>query len=722
MTRRQRYKRRRHGSKAAKVAAFAVGLIGIVFGIAALSLVAYVLSVAAEAPSIDTLKPVDKGAVSQVYAADGRRLGFIESADLRTPIPDRDIPLVAKRATVAIEDQRFYQHGGVDPEGIIRAAIRNIGSGKTLQGGSTITQQLVRNLYISPERTFARKIKEAKLAEELEKKHTKKWILDTYLNSVSYGTVGGQSAVGLQAASRLFFDKPAKRLTLSEAALLAGLPQAPSRYNPFTEPRLALARRNDVLHEMIKQKLVTPQAGVAAMQERLGVRQNSYYTAKRENYFFDFVKQELIDRYGANTVRQGGLKVYTTVDLDLQKAARKAIAGQLYLPSDPASAIVSLDPHTGYIRAMASSGKYGHNKFNYAAQGHRQPGSTAKVWVLMTALRRGVDPESTTYNSHPLDLNTPYGPWKVQTYSHSYGGSMNLVDATLHSDNTVFAQLDLDLGPKEVRKTAYDLGIRTKLDAYPAEGLGGVRIGVSPLEQANAYATIASGGVRHTPIAIRKVVFPNGKVDNLGKPHGVRVFKDGTTYEATQILQKNIQAGTGTAADIGCPAAGKTGTTDNFTDAWFVGFTPRLVTGVWVGYPNQHTSMTSVHGISVAGGTFPARIWHDYMSTAHGSYCGGFPKPKKPFESAPFFGQYASTGGSSSDGTDGSSTGGNSAQGFETRGSQTGGGGSSSTGGGHYDKRLYASPPQKPPDVKPPPKAAKPPDVKSPPDSAPPVR
>ena len=610
--------------------------------------------------------------------------------------------MVAKRATVAIEDQRFYHHGGVDPEGIVRAAFRNIGSGKTLQGGSTITQQLVRNLYISPERTFARKIKEAKLAEELESKHSKRWILDTYLNSVSYGTVGGQSAVGLQAASRLFFDKPAHRLTLDEAALLAGLPQAPSRYNPFLEPKLARARRNDVLNEMIKQKMVPATVGVKAMQRPLGVRPNSYYTTKRENYFFDYVKQELIDRYGANTVRKGGLKVYTTVDLDLQKAARKAIAGQLYETGDPSAAIVSIDPRTGYIRAMASSGKYGKNKFNYAAQGHRQPGSTAKVWVLMTALRNGVNPDSTTYESHPLDLNTPFGPWKVQTYSHSYGGNMNITQATLQSDNTVYAQMDLDLGPKQVRKTAYDLGIRTHLNAYPAEGLGGLRIGVSPLEQTNAYATIASAGIRHRPIAIRKVVFPDGRTDNLGKPRGVRAFKDGTTYKATQILQKNIQEGTGTAADVGCPAGGKTGTTDSFSDAWFVGFTPRLTTGVWVGYPNQRVSMTNVHGIEVAGGTFPARIWHDYMETAKGSYCGDFPQPKTPFKAAPFFGKYASTGGNGQGTSDGNSVtgGGGSAQGFETNGTGGGGGGSSTGGGGgKYDKRFYASPPQPQPHV-----------------------
>jgi penicillin-binding protein 1A len=321
----------------------------------------------------------------------------------------------------------------------------------------------------------------------------------------------------------------------------------------------------------------------------------------------------------------------------------------------------------------------------------------------MTALRNGVDPDSTTYQSHPLDLNTPFGPWKVQTYSHSYGGNMNITQATLQSDNTVYAQMDLDLGPKQVRKTAYDLGIRTHLNAYPAEGLGGLRIGVSPLEQTNAYATIASAGIRHRPIAIRKVVFPDGRTDDLGKPRGVRAFKDGTTYKATQILQKNIQEGTGTAADVGCPAGGKTGTTDSFSDAWFVGFTPRLTTGVWVGYPNQRVSMTNVHGIEVAGGTFPARIWHDYMETAKGSYCGDFPQPKTPFKAAPFFGKYASTGGNGQDTFDGNSVtgGGGSAQGFETNGTGGGGGGGGSTGGGggKYDKRFYASPPQPQPHV-----------------------
>src|SRR5207248_8661305 len=200
--------------------------------------------------------------------------------------------------------------------------------------------------------------------------------------------------------------------------------------------------------------------------------------------------------------------------------------------------------------------------------------------------------------------------WKVQTYSHSYGGRMNLVQATLKSDNTVYAQLDLDMGPREVRKTAYDMGIKTHLDAYPAEGLGGLRLGVSPLEMATAYATIASGGIRHQPLAIKKVVFPDGKSEDLGRPVGTRTFSQGVSYEATKFLEQNVQRGTGTAANIGCPAAGKTGTVDDYTDAWFIGFTPHLTSAVWVGYPNQKVPMYSVHGIRVAGGTVPAQIWH----------------------------------------------------------------------------------------------------------------
>ena len=262
------------------------------------------------------------------------------------------------------------------------------------------------------------------------------------------------------------------------------------------------------------------------------------YIKIREPFFFDYVKQQLIDRFGVNTVRKGGLKVYTTIDPKLQKAGREAIDSTLPYPGDPSSAVVAIDPRTGYIRAMASSSKYKHAQYNLAAQGHRQPGSAFKTFVLTTAIKRGVNPYSTSYVSRPLDLKTDdYGPWKVQTYDQSYGGSMNLVRATLKSDNTVFAQLDLDLGPKSVAETAKAMGITTKLDGYPAEGLGGLTRGVSPLEMANAYATLASGGMRNKPIAILRVKFPDGEEEDLGKPKRERVLTDAQAYEVTKILE-----------------------------------------------------------------------------------------------------------------------------------------------------------------------------------------
>src|SRR5437764_12984316 len=706
MSRRQRQKRRKQrngGFRKGFLLALSIGVVAGFLGV--LGLVGYIIGVAASAPSIDSLKPIDHGQTSVVYAADGKRLGFITSDELRTPVQTSVIPNLLKQATIAIEDQRFYHHRGVDYEGILRAGLKNLESGSTVQGGSTITMQLVRNLYTGDRnRNFQGKIREAKLAEELEKEHNKTWILTNYLSNVSYGTVGGSTAVGVQAAARVFFNKPVSKLNLVESATLAGLPQAPSLYNPFRDPRVAIKRRNNVLSKMASQHMITQQQAADAKSQPLGVRQNTYYSAKRENYFFDYVKEQLIERYGITTVRKGGLKVYTTIDLGLQREARSAMEGGLNESGDPSSAIVTIDPRNGYIRPMASTGSYGANKFNYAAQGHRQPGSTAKIWVLMTALRKGIDPQSTTYNSHQLNLNTPWGPWQVSTYSHSYGGNMNLVQATLQSDNTVFAQLDLDVGPDAVRQTAYDMGVTTHLDGYPAEGLGGLSLGVSPLEMANAYATIASGGYRNKPIAIKKVVFPDGKSEDLGRPRRKQMFSSAVTYEATKILRENMQAGTATHAAISCPAAAKTGTTDDFTDAWLDGFTPHLSTSVWVGYPNSKVPMLDVHGIEVNGGSLPAQIWHDYMSSAIGSDCPDFPQPSESFSSQPFYGSY-SGGGQGSGDQYGNNYGGGTGTGGgggtnPTPGGNGGSHGGGNGGGGNYNNpNLYESPPQGKPQV-----------------------
>jgi penicillin-binding protein 1A len=549
------------------------------------------------------------------------------------------------------------------------------------------------------------------VAEEIENEHSKEWILDKYLNTVPYGTVGGQSAIGAKAAARIYFNKRLGELNLREAALLAGLPQAPSLYSPLRSPSAAKGRRNDVLSEMARSGMITQDLAERTKRRGLGLDPSTYFTRRRESYFFDFVKDELIKEYGPKTVRLGGLEVRTTVDLEKQRQARGAIETKLG-DIGPSAAIVTINPRNGYIEAMASSADYGESKFNLAAQGHRQPGSTFKIMALMAALRMGVSPEGTSYVSKsPIEINDPqWGPpFKVETYDQSSRGNISLRAATVASDNAVYIQLALDVGPDKVKQAAWDMGIRSKLNGYPAETLGGLEDGVSPLEMANAYATIASGGVRNRPTAITKVTFPDGRSElpDRWKVKRTRAFEEGVAAKATEILEENIREGTGTKASIGCPAAGKTGTTDEFTDAWFVGFTPRLSTAVWVGYPKERVQMLGLYyGSNVAGGTFPAEIWGAYMTEAKGKFCGDFKPPSTPFQSSPFFGEYATTGGGR-----GNETGGGSDSTFvptvpqggtaepapdtETGDGDTGGGDEQ----GGFDPDAYEAPPQPEPET-----------------------
>ncbi|CAN5503088.1 PBP1A family penicillin-binding protein [soil metagenome] len=634
MTYRQRKTRRTRGrgrAGSARTAALAAGVVVTVIAIGLLSVAGYVFAVAATAPDLAELKPADKGESSVIFAADGSRLGYVQSDVIRTPVPWDEMPEDVREAVIAIEDERFYEHEGVDYSAIVRAGIKNIESGSNVQGGSTITQQLVRALYIKdPERNFKRKIREAKLASELEQKRSKRWILEHYLNDVPFGTVGGRTSIGVEAASSTFFGKHVRELTLSESALLAGLPQAPSQYNPFRSPSAAIERRNDVLKKMVENRFITDAEASEASRSPLGLNKGTRYTRRREPYFFDYVQEQLIERYGVGTFRRGGLKVYTTIDPKVQDTARDAINSYYADPAGPSSSIVSIDPNNGKIKAMASSGTYSDRTFNIAAQGHRQPGSAFKTMVLTAAVREGVDPDSTYYTSMPLSINDPkYGPWNVSTFGDSYSGSMSLTQATLASDNTVYAQLILDVGPDKVCETAKLLGITTKLDCYPAEGLGGLTQGVTPLEMSSAYATLAAGGIRRRPTGIERVEFPDGKSEELGRPKGKRVITEGEAYEVTKILEQNVQSGTGTRANYGCPAAGKTGTTDEGKDAWFVGYTPKLSTSVWVGYPDA--------GIAIAGaqgGTLAAPVWNAFMSVANGEDCDGFPEPEEPAELA----------------------------------------------------------------------------------------
>jgi penicillin-binding protein 1A len=582
---------------------------------------------------LDSLREVKIGENTFVYAADGSLLGSIPAERNREAVEAGDMSIWMRKATIAVEDRRFFAHGGIDIEGIARAAVTDIKAGRIVEGGSTITQQLVRNLYISNERTVQRKLKEACLATKLDNAWTKHRILTTYLNQVYYGN----QAYGIEAAAQTYFSKPASKLTLSESALLAGLTQAPSVNNPFTTPARAVARRNVVLRAMLDTGVIGRQRYLKASRSSLRLRPGSLYREIREPYFFGYVRDELIAEYGAATVRSGGLKVFTTIRPRYQRLAEEAIRDTMTEPTDPAAALISISPQTGAIRAMAAViPNRPKNEFNLLSQARRQPGSTFKTFVLAAAVEMGVDPDSTyyvsapfTYKPHPVGSCEDETWWCVHTYANDYYGWSSIRSATIRSDNSVYAQLTLDVTPEKVAQTARKMGVRSQLSPVPAIGLGSVA--VSPLHLASAYATIAAGGIFAEPMAIRRVVLPNGKEDTRagwGRPKRHRAISEGTAAIVTRILEENMQSGTGTRAAFGRPAAGKTGTNEEHKDAWFAGYTPDLATTVWIGYTKGEIPMENVHGIAVSGGSFPAEIWRLFMEQAlEGTEPTSFPEP-----------------------------------------------------------------------------------------------
>jgi penicillin-binding protein 1A len=632
MTARQRRRHRRsQGGSVGKKILLAFAVIFAIIGIGLASAGIWVLDIAAGAPDIDTLKPAESGANSEVFAADGTSLGYVQSSIIRDPVGLDEMPRVLRNATIAIEDENFYTHSGVDYGAVVRAALENIEAGEVKQGGSTITQQLVRNLYIAdPEDTIKRKIIEAEMAREYEQEHTKDEILEEYLNTASYGTNDGKTAVGVEAASRVFFNKDVSDLNLGEAALLAGLPQAPTDYNPFLNPDGAKHRRNQVLDAMAEQGYITLATAEEAKSDGLGLERGYLYESRTQQYFFDFVQQELIDKYGVATVRDGGLKVYTTLDPHLQTVAEQAIAAHPVYGA--AEALVSTNVDTGEIKAMASSESYEDSQFNLAAQGRRQPGSSFKPYALTAAVAQGIDPDS-TYYSAPSTISIPQGigaaPWVV---SGGAGGSISLRDATANSVNTVYAQLVTDIGPETMDEMAKKMGVTSPLSGFPADVLGASDVTV--LDQSNGFATLADGGVHHDPTAIAKVEFPDGHVDVPENPEGTRVVSDGVAYTVVDVMTGTLDYGTAACCDIPCPAAGKTGTTEEQADAWFVGYTPHVSTAVWVGNPNSRVPLPGY------GADLAAPIWHDYMMVAAAHPCDDFPAPQNPADLSGYYSEH----------------------------------------------------------------------------------
>lgn len=558
---------------------------------------------------------------SQVFDSHGRLITTLHSDQNRLPIDINKVPQNLQNAFIAAEDNRFYEHIGIDPIGIFRAIFANLTNRGIAQGGSTITQQLAKNAFLSQEQTLKRKIQEAMLALEIEHKYSKKEILEMYMNQIYFG----QGAYGIQTAAKTYFNKDVNELTLTQCAMLAGLPKSPNYYSPFNNLNEAKKRKNVVLDQMVKYGYVSATEAEDAKNQDLGLSK-SHQSKEADEYasFIDYVSQQVAKKYGDDALYKEGLKIYTTMDVDKQHAAVRAMRN---LPNNytdengltqPQAAIVSIDPKTGHILAMV--GGRGQDSFNRASMAVRQPGSAFKPFVYLTALQHDMTPD-TTMNDQPVT----YGNWSPKNAGGSYSGTMTLSDALAHSVNTIAVQLADQVGTKNIIANAKKMGITT-LDAKDdnlAMALGGLTKGVTPLEMASAYGTFANKGVHVKPTAIVKILDRNGNVledaSTLEKEETkTRVMSEREAYEMTTMLEGVIDHGTGTAAAIGRPAAGKTGTTDDNKDAWFVGYTPDIVTAVWIGDDTGSHSLGEVYG-----GTIPAEIWKDYMSSATSDESGG---------------------------------------------------------------------------------------------------
>jgi penicillin-binding protein 1A len=591
-----------------------------------------VTAVASEIPTLDPAR-YHRVQNSYIYASNGQILAILRGPENRRVVSSNQIADVMKQSIVAVEDKRFFEHRGIDLHGILRAVWADVTNKKVVQGGSTITQQFIKNAFTGQQRSFGRKLKEAALAWQLEQQWPKDRILTAYLNTIYFGN----GAYGIEQAAQVYFGETASTLSLSQAALLAGIPADPTLYDPVTHPRLARERRARVLADMLDQQDITRDQYSLAVAAPLPRPEDVHLPGSQgpAQYFTNYVKQLLVDKYGTGRAFGGGLQVRTSIDLNLQEIARQAISKWLPSDSGPAAALVAIDPRDGRVLAMFGGRNFHESQFNLAVQGERQPGSAFKPFALAAALQQSISP-ATTFVSKPVAISLDSGKvWYVHNYEGSNLGTIDLEQATIHSDNTVYAQLARIVGPQKIADMAQALGVRSHLAAYFSIVLGGEA--VNPLEMARAFSSFANGGKR-----IDGSIFGNHprailSVDNSGNalvPH--QALSSNNAAIVTRFLQEVVQQGTGVRAQLadGRPVAGKTGTTENYGDAWFVGYTPQLAVSVWVGYPNRLRPMTSeFQGGPVAGGTYPALIFKTFMEQAL-SYLGdlpeAFPSPSFP--------------------------------------------------------------------------------------------
>ena len=615
------------------------------------------------------LRSIKLAESSKIYAGDGSLITTLHGIENRTVIGISKIPKHFQNAVVAIEDERFYQHDGVDLKAILRAFARNVSSGDVEEGGSTITQQYVKNTLIAPGETAAqtlkRKINEAALARQLEERLTKKEILERYLNTVYFG----KGAYGVQAAARTFFNIGAKKLSLSQSALLAAVIRSPETYDPFDRKKAAKKRRNLVISKMEELGHIDPLRAERARKKGLELDQGDVTDEYPAPYFIDYVRRlvKYDPRFKAvgkdpeqreQQMFQGGLRIYTTVDLHDQEAAENAAADVLPNDSDPHTSIVAIDPNTGYIKAMvggrdffASRKEDRFAKLNLATviepdldcernnKGNckkpfkpapgpgagRQAGSSFKPFALAAAIKEGV-PLSKVFDVSGSSVTIPGADngadYTVQNYEGSSYGKMTLLEATVRSVNVIYALLGQEIGVQSVVDTAAEMGIRTELSPVASAPLG--TNSINPLDMASAYGTLATNGEHHPPVAITRIVDKTGRVIYRDASEESQVLEPPVAFLATTALEQVLIRGTGTGAQIGRPAAGKTGTAQEYRDAWFVGYTPDLVASVWVGYPEGQIEMKTSCAVTlcrptriqVTGGSWPADIWKRFMIAA----------------------------------------------------------------------------------------------------------
>jgi penicillin-binding protein 1A len=623
------------------LAVLVLGLVSFVFGL--------FISVASDLPSLDRFSQL-KNAKSSLLLDDlGHPIGVVSQQN-RVNVTPGEIPQVVKEAVISIEDKRFETNSGVDVRGIARAFVQDVLHKGTVQGASTIEQQFIKNaLQAQSHRTIFEKLREAALAFQLSHKWSKEKIITAYLNTIYFGS----GAYGIEAAAQTYFGHDVNHLGCGqpnhelcvqqlqpwEAALLAGIIQSPTAYDPTMHPAAARARRNTVLRQMLQQGYLTHMVYEQSIAQALPASQDIQAPTEQTiegvdaGYFTSWVQQQVIERYGAARAFDGGLRIKTTLDLELQRSAEQAVNNYLAYEKGPTASLVAIENSTGEVRAMVGGRSYSDSPFNLATSGERQPGSSFKAFDLAAALEDGISPESTwTSKQKTFIVPNTNGEEKFVVHNDegNYTGSNTLTGATAFSDNSIYAEVGLKVGTHKIARLAHRMGITTPLSTNPAMTIGGLTVGVTPLDMAHAYETIAHGGRRVSgtlasdgaPVAIQEVdagshTLPDGNHHDVNHVIATPVLPSNVATTETSMLETVLQYGTGKAAALGQFAAGKTGTTSNYGDAWFVGWDSKYTVAVWVGYPNSLVPMTNAFdGGPVLGGTYPALIWHDFMVSA----------------------------------------------------------------------------------------------------------